>query len=94
MTKVLIVEDDELIADGMAQHLTASGLEPMRVAAISPDGKRMAWKGNSKDDTFRVLDIESKKQIGEFLSIPWSGGFRFSPDSRFLAVGGHGASHL
>jgi len=33
VTKVLIVEDDELIADGMAQHLAASGLEPMRVAA-------------------------------------------------------------
>jgi DNA-binding response OmpR family regulator len=33
MTKVLIVEDDELIAEGMAQHLAAAGLEPLRVAA-------------------------------------------------------------
>ena len=31
MTKVLIVEDDELIADGIGQHLTAAGLEPVRV---------------------------------------------------------------
>ena len=31
MTKVLIVEDDDLIAEGMAQHLTAAGLEPVRV---------------------------------------------------------------
>ena len=31
MTKVLIVEDDELIAEGMAQHLAAAGLEPVRV---------------------------------------------------------------
>ena len=31
MTKVLIVEDDELIADGMAQHLSAAGLDPVRV---------------------------------------------------------------
>jgi DNA-binding response OmpR family regulator len=27
VTKVLIVEDDELIAEGMAQHLTAAGLD-------------------------------------------------------------------
>ncbi len=31
MTKVLIVEDDELIAEGMAQHLTAAGIDPVRV---------------------------------------------------------------
>jgi len=31
VTKVLIVEDDELIADGIGQHLTAAGLEPVRV---------------------------------------------------------------
>ena len=33
MTKVLIVEDDDTIADGMAQHMTAAGLDPMRVGA-------------------------------------------------------------
>jgi two-component system response regulator MprA len=33
VTKVLIVEDDELIAEGMAQHLTAAGLDPVRVGA-------------------------------------------------------------
>ena len=33
MTKVLIVEDDDTIAEGMAQHLTAAGLDSMRVAA-------------------------------------------------------------
>jgi DNA-binding response OmpR family regulator len=33
VTKVLIVEDDELIAEGMAQHLAAAGLDPMRVGA-------------------------------------------------------------
>src|SRR5689334_17703549 len=33
VTKVLIVEDDELIAEGMAQHLAAAGLEPVRVGA-------------------------------------------------------------
>jgi DNA-binding response OmpR family regulator len=31
MAKVLIVEDDEVIADGMARHLTSAGFEPMRV---------------------------------------------------------------
>jgi DNA-binding response OmpR family regulator len=32
MAKVLIVEDDEVIADGMAQHLSSAGFEPVRVA--------------------------------------------------------------
>ena len=31
MTKVLIVEDDDTIAEGMALHLTAAGLDPVRV---------------------------------------------------------------
>jgi DNA-binding response OmpR family regulator len=31
MAKVLIVEDDEVIADGMARHLTGAGFEPIRV---------------------------------------------------------------
>jgi DNA-binding response OmpR family regulator len=31
MAKVLIVEDDEVIADGMARHLTSAGFEPVRV---------------------------------------------------------------
>jgi DNA-binding response OmpR family regulator len=31
MAKVLIVEDDEVIADGMARHLTAAGFDPIRV---------------------------------------------------------------
>jgi DNA-binding response OmpR family regulator len=31
MAKVLIVEDDEVIAEGMARHLSAAGFEPVRV---------------------------------------------------------------
>jgi DNA-binding response OmpR family regulator len=31
MAKVLIVEDDEVIAEGMARHLSAAGFEPLRV---------------------------------------------------------------
>jgi DNA-binding response OmpR family regulator len=31
MAKVLIVEDDEVIAEGMARHLGAAGFEPVRV---------------------------------------------------------------
>jgi DNA-binding response OmpR family regulator len=31
MAKVLIVEDDEVIADGMARHLASAGFEPVRV---------------------------------------------------------------
>jgi DNA-binding response OmpR family regulator len=32
MAKVLIVEDDEVIAEGMARHLTAAGFDPIRVS--------------------------------------------------------------
>jgi DNA-binding response OmpR family regulator len=32
MTKVLIIEDDEVIAGGMARHLTAAGFDAVRVA--------------------------------------------------------------
>jgi DNA-binding response OmpR family regulator len=32
MAKVLIVEDDEVIAEGMARHLSNAGFEPVRVA--------------------------------------------------------------
>jgi DNA-binding response OmpR family regulator len=32
MPKVLIVEDDEVIAEGMARHLTAAGFDPIRVS--------------------------------------------------------------
>src|ERR671914_258185 len=31
MAKVLIIEDDEVIADGMARHLASAGFEPVRV---------------------------------------------------------------
>ncbi|HEV2713082.1 MAG TPA: response regulator transcription factor [Gaiellaceae bacterium] len=31
MAKVLIVEDDEVIAEGMARHLAAAGFDPLRV---------------------------------------------------------------
>src|SRR5215212_5115788 len=31
MAKVLIIEDDDVIADGMAQHLTSSGFDPLVV---------------------------------------------------------------
>src|SRR5688500_9595140 len=32
MAKVLIVEDDEVIAEGMAHHLASAGFDPVRVA--------------------------------------------------------------
>ncbi len=31
MAKILIVEDDAVIADGMARHLSAAGFEPLVV---------------------------------------------------------------
>jgi DNA-binding response OmpR family regulator len=32
MAKVLIIEDDEVIAQGMARHLTSAGFDPLRVS--------------------------------------------------------------
>jgi DNA-binding response OmpR family regulator len=32
VSKVLIIEDDDVIAEGMARHLTASGFDPLRVS--------------------------------------------------------------
>ena len=37
MAKVLIVEDDEVIARGMAEHLRAAGFDPIAVGAGGPE---------------------------------------------------------
>ena len=38
MARVLIIEDDEIIAQGMARHLAAAGLEPLGVASNGEAG--------------------------------------------------------
>jgi DNA-binding response OmpR family regulator len=43
MTKVLIVEDDEVIAHGMSQHLAAAGLEPVWVGRGSQALARLRY---------------------------------------------------
>ena len=40
LAKVLIVEDDEVIAQGMARHLAAAGFDPLWVARA-----RRVWRG-------------------------------------------------
>ena len=44
MAKVLIVEDDEVIADGMARHLSAAGFEPLRVADGTAGLRRLRFE--------------------------------------------------
>ena len=44
MAKVLIVEDDEVIGDGMARHLSAAGFEPLRVADGTTGLRRLRFE--------------------------------------------------
>jgi two-component system response regulator ResD len=43
MAKVLIVEDDEVIAEGMARHLAAAGFDPIRVENGTAGLKRLRY---------------------------------------------------
>jgi DNA-binding response OmpR family regulator len=45
MTKVLIVEDDEVIAASMAQHLTNEGFDPVRVGRGEVGLARLRYEG-------------------------------------------------
>jgi DNA-binding response OmpR family regulator len=53
MAKVLIVEDDEVIAEGMAQHLAAAGFDPVRV----PDGQKALARLRFERPDVCVLDL-------------------------------------
>jgi DNA-binding response OmpR family regulator len=53
MAKVLIVEDDEVIAEGMAQHLAAAGFDPVRV----PDGRKALARLRFERPDVCVLDL-------------------------------------
>ena len=44
MPKVLIVEDDNVIADGMARHLGAAGFDPVRVGSGEPGLARLRYE--------------------------------------------------
>jgi DNA-binding response OmpR family regulator len=44
MAKVLIVEDDEVIADGMARHLSAAGFDPVRVGRVDQGLARLRYE--------------------------------------------------
>jgi DNA-binding response OmpR family regulator len=53
MTKVLIVEDDEVIAQGMSRHLAASGFDPLWVATGEQGLARLRYE----QPTVCVLDL-------------------------------------
>jgi DNA-binding response OmpR family regulator len=53
MAKVLIVEDDEVIAEGMARHLGAAGFDPVRV----PDGQKALARLRFERPDVCVLDL-------------------------------------
>lgn len=76
-------------------------------ASWSPDGSKVAfatpvWNFNGPDHfgtdhtILRVVDVATTKQLGLHLNLgeEWQGNYRWSPDSRRLAVGlAHGADH-
>ena len=45
MAKVLIVEDDDVIAQGMARHLEAAGFDPLCVTTARPVSRACASSG-------------------------------------------------
>src|SRR3990170_2990903 len=51
--KVLIVEDDEVIADGMARHLAAKDFEPI----VVPDGTKALTRLRYEPPDVVVLDL-------------------------------------
>src|SRR5215208_5203842 len=53
MAKVLIVEDDEVIAEGICRHLEAAGFSPIRVA----DGKQALARLRFEQPDVCVLDL-------------------------------------
>ena len=44
MAKVLIIEDDDVIAQGMARHLTAGGFDAVGVANGEPGLARLRYE--------------------------------------------------
>ena len=53
MAKVLIVEDDAVIADGMARHLAASGFDPV----VTPKGDQGLARLRFENPDVVVLDL-------------------------------------
>jgi DNA-binding response OmpR family regulator len=53
MAKVLVVEDDEVIADGISRHLSSAGFSPVWIA----DGKQALARLRFEDPAVCVLDL-------------------------------------
>ena len=54
--------------------------------ALSPDGKRLAWAGETR---VLLYDVEAKKVVAEIELAVKARAVAFSPDSRLLAYGGY-----
>jgi internalin A len=65
-------------------------LEGHYQVAFVPDGKLMASRSRQRETLIRILEVDSGKQVGQAEGIYLFPGrdFAFSPDGRFLAVGG------
>jgi DNA-binding response OmpR family regulator len=73
MSKVLIVEDDDVIAEGIARHLEGAGFSPVRVA----DGKQALARLRFEQPDVCVLD----------LMLPGLDGWAFIETARTEGIG-------
>jgi DNA-binding response OmpR family regulator len=73
MAKVLIVEDDEVIAEGMARHLSEAGFEPVRVSNGTQGLARLRYE---RPDVC-IVD----------LMLPGTDGWRLIESARSEAIG-------
>jgi DNA-binding response OmpR family regulator len=73
MAKVLIVEDDEVIAEGMARHLSEAGFEPIRV----PNGTQGLARLRFERPDVCVID----------LMLPGTDGWRLIESARSEGIG-------
>src|ERR671923_2989461 len=73
MAKVLIVEDDEVIAEGMARHLSDAGFEPIRV----PNGTQGLARLRFERPDVCVVD----------LMLPGTDGWRLIESARSEGIG-------
>src|SRR5438552_427685 len=70
MAKVLIVEDDSVIADGMARHLAAAGFDPV----VAPKGDQGLARLRFERPEVVVLDLMLPGRAGCSASSRSSGG--------------------
>ena len=94
MAKVLIIEDDDVIAQGMARHLTAAGFDAVGVANGETGLARLRYEQPDVCvldlmlpgiDGWRVIEQARGEGIGTPIVVVSARGDRARPDQRARA---------